>query len=420
MHTPEPAVRAIGSDRRGSEGPAPTWMFVLPWELSAPGGVSQVVENLFDTIPDVLGWRSLLLVNTWGARHPRVDVVDGRRTVRMAIQSPVGPDRMLRRAVSFMVRLPAALLRLRSFLARESIAGIHVHYPGLDAVTWLLVRAMASQRPRLVLSFHGTDFSQAQTTHGVARWLWSLLLRQADDVTACSSGLRDDMIAAFGAAATAIRVVPNGVDPPRIEAASQSAPVTAVPPCYLLSLATFERKKGLDVLIDAFVRVSRQHPDVDLVLAGRVGEADHFAQLQAQRQAAPCSGRIHFLPVLPHEDAMRVLRRAAMLVLASRREPFGIVVLEAGVLGVPVVATQVCGVVPLLARAGLVAVPAGDPAALAEAIGQLLADASLRRSNAMSLREQVLWRFTWRHVASDYVKWRRPGHFSSDQGAPAS
>src|SRR5262245_33895746 len=75
------------SDRRAAPDDAPaqaersTWLLVLPWELKEPGGVSQVVQNLFDATARKLGHRSLLLVNTWDRNDLEFAEVDGRRTV---------------------------------------------------------------------------------------------------------------------------------------------------------------------------------------------------------------------------------------------------------------------------------------------------------------------------------------------------
>lgn len=67
---------------------AGTWLFVLPWALSFPGGVNQVVENLYDANRSVLGAKSLLLVASWEDRQARVDVVEGRRTVHFQLRQP--------------------------------------------------------------------------------------------------------------------------------------------------------------------------------------------------------------------------------------------------------------------------------------------------------------------------------------------
>jgi glycosyltransferase involved in cell wall biosynthesis len=381
-----------------------TWLLVLPWDLSAPGGVSQVVQSLYDITQRRFGHRSMLLVNTWGQREPVIDEVDGRRTVRMMVQGPTGTRNPVRNLISFLVRLPGALLRLRRLLRDERVARVNVHYPALDAMVWLLVRPLVRPRPEVVLSFHGSDLQEVRVSRGPTRLLWRALLRGADDITVCSTPLRDELLRDFGTDAARARDVLNGVDPAHVGALGSGAPRTATPARFILSLATIEHKKGLDTLIASFGRLAERFPDVSLVLAGRVAEPAYFHGIQAQRDALPCAQRVLFLPDLPHAEAMRVLARAEVLALASRKEPFGIVVLEAGVLGVPVVATSVCGVVDCLGdEPNLVVVPPDDPAALAQGLATVLDDPAQARRLAEAHAAQVLADFTWERVASQYT-----------------
>lgn len=376
---------------------------MLPWELHEPGGVSQVVQNLFDGMQRRAGHRSILLVNTWGQRVPSFATVDGRRTVRALVQSPLSRQRSLRHFASFMFRLPATLLRLKRLVVAEGITHINVHYPGPDAIVWVLVRALVPRRPKLVLSFHGSDVRQARAEEGIGRRLWSTLIAQADDVTACSDLLRNEIAEVFGPAARRTRAIDNGVDPVLIKSLAAIEPAFNLPPRFILSLATIEHKKGLDTLVQAFDTIATHFPDLSLVIAGRAAELDCLARLRAQIDESPHRRRIVVWENLDHREAMRVLGRASMLVLASRQEPFGIVVLEAGVLRVPVVATTACGVVALLeTELEAIAVPAEAPATLAAGISRVLSDEAFARRLTTHLHARVIRDFTWDCIVPRY------------------
>lgn len=92
--------------------------------------------------------------------------------------------------------------------------------------------------------------------------------------------------------------------------------------------------------------------------------------------ATRAPGRVRFLGWLPRDDALRLLRSATVLAVPSRsQENQPLVVLEAFACGVPVVASHLGGLPELVepGRYGELA-PAGDPDALAAALGRLLAD----------------------------------------------
>ena len=92
---------------------------------------------------------------------------------------------------------------------------------------------------------------------------------------------------------------------------------------------------------------------------------------------------------------MDYYQRAALLVMPSFYESFGIACLEAMAFGLPVVATRVGGL-PEVIEDGVTGllVPPGDADALAQAMIRLLSDADLRRRMGQAGRERVLKEFT--------------------------
>jgi glycosyltransferase involved in cell wall biosynthesis len=99
-----------------------------------------------------------------------------------------------------------------------------------------------------------------------------------------------------------------------------------------------------------------------------------------------------------------LLRAAEMFVLPSRNEGFAVVLLEAGALTRPVVATSICGVEELIAheREGLV-VPPDDPEALAQAIRRLLREPEIAGRMAQTLHARVATHFTWKRAVDEYL-----------------
>jgi glycosyltransferase involved in cell wall biosynthesis len=127
-------------------------------------------------------------------------------------------------------------------------------------------------------------------------------------------------------------------------------------------------EKGVDVLIEAIARLDAGR----LVVVGEGPERPKLEALAADR--AP--GRVRFLGWLPRDRVLGLVRSATVLAVPSRsHENQPLVVLEAFACGVPVVASDLGGLPELVepGRYGETA-PAGDPDALAAALGRLLAD----------------------------------------------
>jgi glycosyltransferase involved in cell wall biosynthesis len=99
-----------------------------------------------------------------------------------------------------------------------------------------------------------------------------------------------------------------------------------------------------------------------------------------------------------------MIRSAQAFVLSSRQEPFGIVLLEAAQLGVPIVATAVDGVPEVVIDniTGLLVTP-DDPRRLADAVSRIFEDVELRRAIVAGAQARVTKTFTSRASYERYL-----------------
>ncbi len=144
---------------------------------------------------------------------------------------------------------------------------------------------------------------------------------------------------------------------------------------FVLFLGDAGADKGARILVEAHARLDRPPP---LVFVGRPLDVDR----------ADSGGGVLALGAWPHRAALEAVRRCTLLVAPSIvPETFGLGVLEAMALGKPVVASRLGGLAELVAdgETGLLVAP-GDPAALAAAIGRLLADAPAREAMGRAAR----------------------------------
>jgi glycosyltransferase involved in cell wall biosynthesis len=160
----------------------------------------------------------------------------------------------------------------------------------------------------------------------------------------------------------------------------------------LLCVAAVTFVKGHDVLLDALATISELSWQCACV--GSLDREPAFAEALPRRLLdRGLDGRVNFLGPRTGADLDRCYAAADLVVLASRTETYGMVVIEALARGLPVIAAEVGGVTEALGhgadgnRPGLL-VPAEDPAALGAALRAWLGDAELRGRLRRAARER--------------------------------
>jgi glycosyltransferase involved in cell wall biosynthesis len=195
-------------------------------------------------------------------------------------------------------------------------------------------------------------------------------LFRADRIIAISAAVKAALVAS-GVPASAITLVPSGVDPEEVRRAA-AAPLQirarlGVPDAAPLAanIAALEPEKDHATLIRAAVHARAIRPDLHWVIAGegKLGPA-----LEADIRRRGLIDRIHLIGWTNRPEAL--MREASVVVMSSREEGLGTVVLDALALGKPVVATSGGGLPEIVPRDWVVSV--GDAAALAETVVRAL------------------------------------------------
>jgi glycosyltransferase involved in cell wall biosynthesis len=196
------------------------------------------------------------------------------------------------------------------------------------------------------------------------------------------------------------RVIPLGVeagDATQSDGLAQWFPALANQR-YVLFLSRLDPKKGLDVLIEAFVSLVRR-PEFGawcLVIAGD-GPREYVATL---KEKAANSHRIVFTGWVEGEAKEALLRNAALVALPSRQENFGFSAMEAMARGVPVLLTPQVNLAPEIevSRAGWIVEREDLTAGLAAALANKGERA--RRGKAAHVFAQ---RYSWEKTAADLI-----------------
>lgn len=254
--------------------------------------------------------------------------------------------------------LKAYLRGVRQALAEFQPDVLVVCDDGMKAV--LLPALLWRPRPPMVYERHA---SIRLSTSPWKRWLMRRLVLGFDRVVALTPAGASEWPGAR------VEVIPNARPPFGSEAASARLP-------QVLCVGSLSWNKGYDLLIEAWARIAARHSEWSVHV---YGNGDPSAYL-AQADALGVGNRIQFHP--PVTDIESKYREAGLLVLPSRSEGFGMVLIEAMSCGLPCIAFD-CPTGPgdILShgKEGML-VPAEDVIDLSQGMDRLIEDRSLRES----------------------------------------
>jgi glycosyltransferase involved in cell wall biosynthesis len=232
---------------------------------------------------------------------------------------------------------------------------------------------------------------------GAGVWLLHRPLFAADAVHAMSLHEKQ-VVATLGVPEARIHFIPVGIDATLLES---DAPIARAPAPTVLFLGQTKYRKGWDIVVRAIPAVMGAIPDARFIFAGHTGRdrADFDALVRELGIAAvvEAPGRVS------EAEKIRLLRSSWALTLPARYEGFGIPLVEAMMVGTPVVTTNVpaCNEIVCDGETGLVVAP-DDPPALAAALIRLLRDAELRARLAHAAKRTVMERYEIGVVARQF------------------
>jgi len=263
---------------------------------------------------------------------------------------------------------------------------IDAHYFYPDGVA--AVRLAAALGKPVTITARGTDLNLIADRPGPRRRIqWAAA--NADGLITVCRALKDKLVA-LGVEAERVRVLRNGVDldlfrPVEREEARRRFGIEGP---TLVSVGYLIARKGHDLTIRALGALSDA---VSLVIAG---EGPERRQLEALARSLGLGTRVRFLGNVAHEALPALYSAAEAMVLASSREGWANVLLEAMACGTPVVATNIWGTPEVVTApaAGRLA-DARTPQAIAAAITALLADPP-DRAATRAYAEGFDWRAT--------------------------
>lgn len=230
-------------------------------------------------------------------------------------------------------------------------------------------------------------------------------IRFADKVAPLSQQLIEDIVAA-GVKRDKIQFIENGVDLTELAAYRKALPADASVVAAKLPdaphfgyIGQLIARKGIADMIRAFNEVFSLHPGARLTL---IGDGDQRTELEALAQSLPCHHAVSFLGF--RQDRLQLSQQFDVFLMTSSLEGIPRCLMEAMIVGTPVVAYDIPGVDQLITdgQTGLLA-PLGDWQQLAARCEQLIRDPALYQQIAVAGRALVDQRFSAKRMTDEYV-----------------
>ncbi|MGH2751072.1 MAG: glycosyltransferase family 4 protein [Actinomycetota bacterium] len=346
---------------------------VCPYAWDRFGGVQTHVRAQASTLRERGHEVTVIAPRTWLAPRPPGDLEQVDEAVRIGRAVSIPANGSLA-PITFG---PVAAAGIRRTLGELRPDVVHLHEPLIPSLSGL---ALLNASAPCVGTFH------ASSEASMAYWTARPFLKGAIDrlrVRIVVSEAARDLIARYFPGS--YEQIPNGVEVSRYRA---SSPVDLGAGRTVLFLGRFERRKGLEVLIQAMARL--RDLSAKLVVVG-TGPERRACRALAERLEV----EVQFIGAV-HDDLKAGIFRSVDVYCAPALggESFGIVLIEAMAAGAPVVCSDLPGFRAVAGDAALL-VPPDDVGALAVALRAVLADVERARTMSAAGRA-VANRFDWR------------------------
>ncbi|MDO8604802.1 MAG: glycosyltransferase family 4 protein [bacterium] len=260
--------------------------------------------------------------------------------------------------------------------------------------------------PKIIFTAHGWAFNEERPVWQrfvikIFSWLTVLLSHKT---IAVSDAVKND-IATWPFVPGKIVTIKNGISEPDFLTRKDAqmhlfahANIQIPENAFVLgTIAELHKNKGISYAIEAFNKFAQKNPSLYYFI---ISDGEEMEKLVTLIKLRGLQDRVFLLGFV--EDASRYLKAFDIFVLPSITEGLALVILEAGLAGLPVIATNVGGIPEIIedGRTGLL-VPAHDPDAIAETVQKLIENPALAKRLGEALRERVATHFSLNRVLKE-------------------
>lgn len=297
---------------------------------------------------------------------------------------------------SNIFRLPISLWKIRQFASRYDIVVCYDPNPyGI-----IVSLACIGLHTRVVVYAIGTYSLMGSSK--IKNLLMSWAFNSADKVFVVSDFLRQQ-IERSGFQLKNYTIVPVGVD---INYFKLTHDIDRPVDPYIISVGALKHRKGYHISIPAFKLIADVYPDLKYIIVGRKDLVSYFHKLQVLVKELDLEKRIVFLEKITDKELVQYYNQALLFLLTpvtttEALEGFGMVYLEAGACGKPVIGTIGTGAEAAIIDGETGFLTEGNPASIAGAMDKILRDEELAIQlglNGIRRADQ----FSWENLAKIY------------------
>lgn len=284
---------------------------------------------------------------------------------------------------------------------RRHIRIVHYHFFHAGLLQLLLIVVAKALGRRVVVTVHDVE----QLVDGAStRWFGRLAYRWSDAIIVHNDFSLHEFVKTKSRPSQLISKVPHGhflhyysIDVPRQKARKQLGLKDDA--FVLLFFGQLKRSKGLDVLLHALPRAIKLQQSLHLVIAGKEADVPFVEYERTIRQVGVAEHCTYHIGYVPNEAVPTYFRAADLVVLPYRRIYQSGVLLLAMSLEVPVLVSNIPGMLELVKdRQNGFVFSNGDPIALADYLAELSAAPGLRKSVASTALTQMRVAHSWEEI----------------------
>ena len=267
---------------------------------------------------------------------------------------------------------------------------LHAHYASSYGVLGLL----SGFKP-FILSVWGSDIYHFPYKNRFNKWLISRVITNSNFVCSTSNVMKKIIEKEYKR--FDIKVIPFGVDIELFKKSNFHNKIFTVG-----TIKSIENHNGLDCLLDAAKLVIHNYKkDINFIIVG-----DGLLRKAMEQKALDLNieDKIKFTGFVNHENVIKYYNKLSVFVAVSKRESFGVSILEAAACEIPSITSNIGGLIEvnLHNETGIVINP-NDPQKLAESIMKLYKDEKLRFNMGVNARKRVVEQYNWKNNVDQMI-----------------